>query len=131
MLEFDKKTFESFLHSEHIHDAEIKALDYDRSKNQVLIKIYNPIFHIGVDFLFDDVRAFLVLKGEDFGDSNTIYSMTLSDDYTLVKKVLEKCENADNESLYVLIETFSFGEIYVLSSKVIVNEFRDSIEQGS
>lgn len=123
MLKFDKTcegALKKFIYESHIHDAMLKDLQYDSIHKTVSMQIINLIHNSKMSLHFLDVEIFLRISGSEWGDKNTILSLTIEDDCSQIKDCERLGKKVTNDSIYFLFQMFSGDELHVISREVFI-----------
>lgn len=111
-----------WLYQSNVHDAEIYNIEYDCKGRTLKIEVYNPIFNNKICFHFLNIEIVLSIKGKEFGDPNTIISLTVEDDFTYLQRYLPKYSDQADSSIYMLFQLLSGDELHIVSKGVIVED---------
>lgn len=123
MMKFDRDNvieLKDFLYNSCVHDAKIENVGYQCGKNEIQIELFNPIFNVKMTMVFQNVEIVLAVKGKSYGDSQTIISLTVEEDFSYLKTYLQKYSEDVEFSLYLLFQMFSGNELHIVSKEVFV-----------
>lgn len=121
MPRFDKcniKELEEFIYYSYIHDAKLTSVKYDADGNILRIEASNPIFNAKIDLTFHDVSVVFAISGNEPGSSDTIISLTAEEDFSYLHNYLKQYNNNLRDSLYLLFQMLSGGELHIVSRSV-------------
>ena len=113
------KELKAFLYNSCVHDAEIKNVRYDCAGDSIVIKLYNPISHVGMNLTFRGIIIALAIKGEWQGSRTTIISLTAEDDISYLQNYLKGYGEYTKNALCLLFQMFSGDEMHIVSNEVI------------
>ena len=134
MMKFDRDhviELKDFLYNSCVHDAKIENVGYQCGKNEIQIELFNPIFNVKMTMVFQNVEIVLAVKGKSYGDSQTIISLTVEEDFSYLKTYLQKYSEDVEFSLYLLFQMFSGNELHIVSKEVFVETMeRHNDKQG-
>lgn len=125
MPRYDKssaKELKEFLYNGCIHDAKIENVSYDCSDHLLRIEAVNTFFNAIISFIFYDVEMALAIRGHDFGNCETIISLTVEDDLTCLQNYVQTCSESITDSLYMLFQTFSGDELHIVAKEVLISQ---------
>lgn len=114
------KELKAFLYNSCVHDAELKNIRYDCGGDSIVIELYNPISHIGMNLTFRGIIIALAIKGEWQGSRTTIISLTAEDDFSYLQNYLKEYSEYSKDALYLLFQMFSGDEMHIVSNEVII-----------
>ena len=120
---FDKSTtkdLRAFLYNSYIHDSELESVRYEHGKDSIMIEANNPIFHVKTRLTFCDIGIALAIRGDDLGSRETILSLTVEDDLSLLQNHIQKSKFRGEDALYLLMQMFSGDELHIIAKKVII-----------
>lgn len=123
MPRFDKNNAEQlkeFLYSSCVHDAKLENIRYDYEENIIKVNLFNSIFKVKIDLTFYDIGISLAIKGENFGNRETIISLTIEEDFSYLPIDFSKYTGLDETSIYLLFQMFSGDELHIVSKEVII-----------
>lgn len=123
MMKFDRNSItklKEFLYNSCVHDAKMKSIEYQCGENGIKIELFNPIFNSKMTIIFQNVEIVLAVKGKSYGDSKTIISLTVEEDFSYLKTYLQKYSEGIESSLYLLFQMFSGDELHIVSKEVVV-----------
>ena len=123
MMKFDRNSItklKEFLYNSCVHDAKMKSIEYQCGENGIKIELFNPIFNSKMTVIFQNVEIVLAVKGKSYGDSKTIVSLTVEEDFSYLKTYLQKYSEGIESSLYLLFQMFSGDELHIVSKEVVV-----------
>lgn len=123
MMKFDRNSItklKEFLYNSCVHDAKMKSIEYQCGENGIKIELFNPIFNSKMTIIFQNVEIVLAVKGKSYGDSKTIVSLTVEEDFSYLKTYLQKYSEGVESSLYLLFQMFSGDELHIVSKEVVV-----------
>ena len=123
MMKFDRNSItklKEFLYNSCVHDAKMKSIEYQCGENGIKIELFNPIFNSKMTIIFQNVEFVLAVKGKSYGDSKTIVSLTVEEDFSYLKTYLQKYSEGIESSLYLLFQMFSGDELHIVSKEVVV-----------
>ena len=123
MMKFDRNSItklKEFLYNSCVHDAKMKSIEYQCGENGIKIELFNPIFNSKMTIIFQNVEIVLAVKGKWYGDSKTIVSLTVKEDFSYLKTYLQKYSEGVESSLYLLFQMFSGDELHIVSKEVVV-----------
>ena len=113
-----------FLYNSYSHDAKLKIAKYDCGQDSLKIELYNPIFNVKMYFYFHNIEIVFTVKGEWFGNRETINSITVEEDFSYLHNYLLKRKDYMEESLYLLFQMFSGDELHIVSKEVVIEIIR-------
>lgn len=123
MMKFDRNSItklKEFLYNSCVHDAKMKSIEYQCGENGIKIELFNPIFNSKMTIIFQNVEIVLAVKGKSYGDSKTIVSLTVEEDFSYLKTYLQKYSEGVESCLYLLLQMFSGDELHIVSKEVVV-----------
>lgn len=121
MLQFDKnsiKNLKVFLYNSFIHDAIIKIMNYEIGEDKLVMIIYNPNFDTKMEFVFSEIDVFFAVKHKEFGSRETIYGLTLEQDFLYLNKYVPNYDKDIKDYIYLIFKMFSGDEIHVVAEKI-------------
>ena len=83
-------------------------------------RVVYTFFNVGMNLIFRNVEIALAVKGQEYGSSETILSLTVEEDFTYLKKYLSDCDESVDSNLYLLFQMFSGDELHIVSKEVII-----------
>ena len=123
MLKFSKDNIQeikALLYRSCIHDAKLVSIYYDAKEKTLKIITVNPIFNVGINFIFSGVTIFFATKGHDYGDCNTILSLTVENDFSYLPNDILKYQDNIKDVLYLVFQMFSGDELHIVCKEVII-----------
>ena len=130
MLEFNRnhtKELKEYLYNSCIHDAKLKCIKYESESGSLEIQTFNPIFCVEMDFIFNDVKYIVVSMGNNFGNHETIISLTVEEDYSHLKNDVQNHNESIEKYFYILFQTFAGDELHIVANKVTIKEMKEYI----
>lgn len=121
MQRFDKnniKELSTYIYNSCTHDAIIEKISYKHRKDCIIIELFNSIFNVKINFAFCNVDTVLAIKGKEQVDCETIISLTLEDDLSYLKTYLPMHSESVDDSLYLLFQMLSGGELHIVAKEV-------------
>ena len=98
----------------------MENVGYQCGKNDIKIELFNPIFNVKMTMVFQNIEIVLAVKDKSYGDSQTIISLTVEEDFSYLKTYLQKYSEDVESSLYLLFQMFSGDELHIVSKEVFV-----------
>lgn len=123
MTRFDKnhtKELKELLYNSCVHDAQMKNVEYKYGEDSIKIKLFNPIFNVKIDLTFHNIEIAFAIKGKEYGNRETIISLTVEEDFLYLQTYFPKCSECSEDSLYLLFQMFSGDELHIVSKEVTV-----------
>ena len=123
MTRFDKnhtKELKELLYNSCVHDAQIKNVEYKYGEDSIKIKLFNPIFNVKIDLTFHNIEIAFAIKGKEYGNRETIISLTVEENFLYLQTYFPKCNECSEDSLYLLFQMFSGDELHIVSKEVTV-----------
>lgn len=123
MQRFDKNSAEGLrklIYNSCAHDARLESVEYKCGKDGLKIKLFNPIFNVTLDLDFHGVETVLAVKGKEHGSRETLISLTVEEDSSYLQAYLKNGSTCPDDSLYLLFQMFSGGELHVVAKEVAV-----------
>ena len=114
------KELKEFLYNSYVHDAKLENIKYDCREDSIKIELFNPIFDVKIALTFLDIGIAFAMKGEWSENRETISSLTAEEDFSYLQNYLLKPSKYMEDSLYLLFQMFSGGELHIVSKEVIV-----------
>ena len=128
MQKYDKNNtndLKVFLYNSYAHDAKIESVQYDYRQDRIKIELYNPIFDVKIDLFFLNIVVALKTKGDWSSNYETIYSLTLEEDFSYLQNFFLTHREYMEDTLYLLFTMFSGDELHILAKEVIVEVKRN------
>ncbi len=113
------KELKDFIYNSYVHDAKLENVKYGCREDSIKIELFNPIFDVKIDLTFLNIGIALAIKGEWFGERETIHSLTVEEDFSYLQNYLLKNSKYMEDSLYLLFQMFSGDELHIVSKEVI------------
>lgn len=126
MPEFDKSNInklKDYLYHSHIHDALLENIRYDGKQRTVYVTTINRIWNVKINLTFIDVKLFLSACVKDIANSETIISLSVEEEYALVKNCIQPGNEKLETSLYMLFQMLSGNELHIISERVLIETF--------
>lgn len=111
---------EELLYNSYVHDSKIENIRYKKDDDSIKIELFNPIFNVKTYLTFCGVEVSLAIKGKEYGNSETIISLTVEKDFSYLHKYLTQYSERIEDSLYLLFQMLSGDELHIVSKEVIV-----------
>ncbi|MBQ8183745.1 MAG: hypothetical protein IJ025_07610 [Clostridia bacterium] len=105
----------------YIHDAKIDRVMYKQREKELMLNILNFNFNVKFNLIICGIEILLATKGNYFGDSNTILSLTL-EDISYWESFSHEHNMSTSDSLYMLFQMFSGDELHVVFKEIIITE---------
>lgn len=122
MPRFDKnniKELKRVLYDSCVHDAKLGSVEYKCGNDSIKIELFNSIFNVRISLTFCNIEIALATKGREYGNRETIISLTAEDDFSYLQNYIPNAEYGGNY-LYLLFQMFSGDELHIVSKEVIV-----------
>lgn len=122
---FDKlkiKDLKDYLYHSNIHDAKIKALNYNTEQGVLAITALNPIYNLRMELIFEEVKSFLFTRDNKLGSRETIISLTVEEDGSYLENCTQICSDEREDFLYLLFQMFSGDELHIVSKAVFIKD---------
>lgn len=120
---FDKNNIgelKEFIYKSCPHDATVENVKCSCKGNSIEIELYNTFFNVGMNLIFRNVEIALAVKGKEYGNSETILSLTVEEDFSYLQNYLLKHGEYTEDSLYLLFQMFSGDEFHIVSKEVLI-----------
>ena len=114
------KNLKEFIYSSCIHDAQIEGVRHNLKNNTFVIETTHPFFQVKMLFTFNDVSLVLFIKGNEDGNSDTIASLTVEDDFSYLHQHITNEHSIQEDDLYLLFQAFSMDELHVVCHSVSI-----------
>ncbi|MBR5323079.1 MAG: hypothetical protein IKU48_06000 [Clostridia bacterium] len=108
----------NYLYTSNIHDGVIKNVLYERAKKTLTIKISTHINNQEINVHFLDVHTVLFISGKESGNSDTILSLSIEDNYSNLQTNSSMFDKNIINSLYMMFQMFSGDELHIASQEV-------------
>lgn len=108
----------NYLYTSNIHDSVIKNVLYERAQKTLTIKISTPINNQEINIHFLDVHTVLFISGKELGNSDTILSLSIEDNYSNLQTNSSMFDKNIINSLYMMFQMFSGDELHIASQEV-------------
>ena len=108
------------LYNSHVHDAKLEKLKYNCEEDSVKIELCNPFFDVRIGLTFFHIEVALAMKGKWPGSRETVLSLTVEEDLSVLRKHLIKDNESMEDSLCLLFQMFSGDELYIAAKEVLV-----------
>ena len=121
VLKYDKgnlRDLKELLYNSYVHDAKFKNIQYQCGEDNIKIELINPIFNVKIILIFHGIEIAFAIKGDKYGSSETIISLTVEEDFSYLKTYLPKNSECMESCLYLLFQMFSGGELHIVSKGV-------------
>lgn len=121
MQRFDKTNADALrdlIYNSYAHDAKVESVEYKCGDDELKIRLFNPIFNVKLDLDFHDVKLAFAVKGKEHGIPDTLISLTVEDDFSYLQAQLKDDSAYSEDSLYLLLQMFSGGELHVVAKEV-------------
>lgn len=128
MKQFDKNKIEElkdYLYHSESHDAVLKNSQYDKNHKTLYIDIFNPIFNVEIHFVFCDVKVLSLINCKTLGNSESVYSLSVEEDYSYLKSCFHINDNELDNALYLLFEMFSGQQLHIVFKEVLIDIKKD------
>lgn len=123
-MRFNKNSFKElkeYIYSSYIHDAVVKSIEYKQNEKILIIDAENSFFNTKFQIIFSDIEFLLSIKGKQFGNDESIISLTAEDDFSYLYNYLNSHVEFDENNVYILIQMLSGSELHILSQEVEIN----------
>ena len=123
MYKFDKHQIEDlkqWLLESNVHDSQIYFLKYDQEKGILKLRMFNPFFDVGINFIFEEVMVFLSINSDELSNRKTVLGVTVEDDFSYLQNCTGVCDGDISSSLYLLFEIVSGDQLHIVCKNVIV-----------
>lgn len=123
MYAFDKSNsnqLKELLYRSYVHDARLESIRYDSKDKCIKIALSNSSFDVSYKLIFQNVEIALAIKGEEYGSSEALVSLTVEKDFSYLQTYIPQCSKCTKNSLYVLLQMFSGDELHVVAQKVLI-----------
>lgn len=111
-----------FLYNSNDHDSEIQEINYEREKNSLCIRIFNPIYKTGLNITFKEVKIFISINGSYPLSRDTIIVICLEDDYSFIQNCMHVGKISEKDNLYLLFQMLSGDEFHIVAREVYIEE---------
>lgn len=117
------------LYNSDVHDAKIENIQYSCEDDSIIVLLHNSIFDVDISFKFFNVGLALTIKGEWPGNRDTILSLTAENDASCLQSFLIKHDIRVEESLYMMFQMLSGGELHIISKEVNIEINRHTVSK--
>ena len=127
MENFNKQNVENlktFLFSSYVHDSKIEFVLY--SRNSMTLKIKNEHYKVEYVFVFSTMEGAVFQKGNEDRCVDTIYSLTVEDNFAPLFTVLPMATKTKDGLLYVLVEMLSGNQLHIIFNDVRISTILSS-----
>lgn len=123
-MKFNKNSFKELkehIYSSCIHDAVVQSIEYNQNEKILIIDAENSFFNTKFRIIFSDIECLLSIKGRQFGNDESIISLTAEDDFSYLYNYLNSHVEFDENNVYILIQMLSGSELHILSQEVEIS----------
>ncbi len=121
MPRFDRNNADelrTLIYNSCAHDAKVESVGYKCGEDELKIRLFNPILNVKLDLDFHDVELAFAVKGKEHGSPDTLISLTVEDNFSYLQAQLKDNSAYSEDSLYLLLQMFSGGELHVVAKEV-------------
>ena len=121
MQKYDKRNtaeLKKFIYNSCAHDAKIENIEYKCGEGSIKIEFSNSFFNVRTEMLFQDLEIVFAVKGKEYGNRETVISLTLEEDYSYLRTYLLERNEFPEGCLYLLFQMLSGDELHIVSRAV-------------
>jgi len=116
------KELKTFIYnSYYLHDSKLKSIEYAYGKDEIKIELFNPIYKVKINMIFQNLELVFAIKGYELGNHDEVLSLTLEEDLSCLNSHLLDCKKTAKNYLYLLFEMFSGNKLHIVSQYVIIS----------